>query len=196
MDRSLVETLPPVSSGDRISATGAWVATACLMVRSAMNSNSSSRVMVWCSIASESSTGRMVRQTSAWPILNSPSVPRSETSMSSGIWNGTASEASTLASVAKPEVCISTMPRTSAHPGAGDDADGLFLARGGKGGEEGVGVQVLDQRRQHAVRHVGDQADIVPLQGLQDDAVPAPVAGRLVPAGRGLLFRKRHCVLP
>ena len=56
-----------VNSGDKISATGACVVMACLIERSAMNSSSSSRVMVWCSIASESSTGRMVRQTSAWP---------------------------------------------------------------------------------------------------------------------------------
>src|SRR6185437_1443261 len=60
-------TFPPVRSGDRISATGAWVVTACLIDRSAMNSSSSRRVMVWCSIASESSTGRMVRQTSDCP---------------------------------------------------------------------------------------------------------------------------------
>jgi hypothetical protein len=39
-------TLPPVSSGDRIKATGACVATACLMERSRMNSSSSRRVMV------------------------------------------------------------------------------------------------------------------------------------------------------
>src|SRR6202035_1696271 len=60
----LSNTLPPVNSGERISATGACVAMACLIDRSTMNSNSSSRVAVWCSIASESSTGRMVRQTS------------------------------------------------------------------------------------------------------------------------------------
>src|SRR6202012_2510658 len=63
----LSNTLPPVRSGDRISATGACVVMACLIDRSTMNSNSSSRVTVWCSIASESSTGRMVRQTSDWP---------------------------------------------------------------------------------------------------------------------------------
>jgi hypothetical protein len=38
--------LPPVNSGDRISATGACVAIACLIERSQMNSNSSSRVAV------------------------------------------------------------------------------------------------------------------------------------------------------
>ena len=47
---------------------GSAVCDGGLMIdRSAMNSSSSSRVMVWCSKASESSTGRMVRQTSAWP---------------------------------------------------------------------------------------------------------------------------------
>src|SRR5207302_6330103 len=63
----LSNTLPPVSSGERISATGACVVMACLIDRSTMNSNSSRRVAVWCSMASESSTGRMVRQTSDWP---------------------------------------------------------------------------------------------------------------------------------
>src|SRR4029079_11959676 len=63
----LSKVLPPVSSGERISATGACVVRACLIERSTMNSNSSSRVQVWCSIASESSTGRMVRHTSDWP---------------------------------------------------------------------------------------------------------------------------------
>src|SRR6202022_733032 len=58
----LSNTLPPVNSGDRISATGACVVMACLIDRSTMNSNSSSRVAVWCSMASESSTGRMVGQ--------------------------------------------------------------------------------------------------------------------------------------
>ena len=63
----LSKTLPPVKSGERISATGACVVMACLMERSTMNSNSSSLVAVWCSIASEASTGRMVRHTSDWP---------------------------------------------------------------------------------------------------------------------------------
>ena len=44
-------------------------------------------------------------------MLNSPSVPRSDTIISTGIWNGTASEAITFGSVAKPLVCISRMPR-------------------------------------------------------------------------------------
>ena len=42
----LSKTLPPVNSGERISATGACVVMACLIDRSAMNSNSSSRVTV------------------------------------------------------------------------------------------------------------------------------------------------------
>jgi plasmid stability protein len=42
----LSKVLPPVSSGERISATGAWVVIACLIERSAMNSSSSSLVMV------------------------------------------------------------------------------------------------------------------------------------------------------
>ena len=42
----LSKTLPPVNSGDRISATGACVVMACLIERSRMNSNSSSRVQV------------------------------------------------------------------------------------------------------------------------------------------------------
>ena len=69
------------------------------------------RVSVWCSIPSAASTGRIVRHTIACPMLNSPSVPRSEISITSGIWYGTASEASALGSVANPLVCISTTPR-------------------------------------------------------------------------------------
>ncbi len=42
----LSKTLPPVKSGDRISATGACVVMACLIDRSTMNSNSSIRVAV------------------------------------------------------------------------------------------------------------------------------------------------------
>ncbi len=53
----------------------------------------------------------MVRQTIAWPGLNSPSVPRSDTTITSGTWQATARLASTFGSVAKPEVCISTTPR-------------------------------------------------------------------------------------
>src|SRR5262245_11612318 len=39
-------TLPPVSRGERMKATGARVAAACLIERSMMNSNSSWRVIV------------------------------------------------------------------------------------------------------------------------------------------------------
>ncbi len=53
----------------------------------------------------------MVLHTMAWPRLNSPSVPRSDTKISAGIWLGTTSEASALGMVAKPEVCISTAAR-------------------------------------------------------------------------------------
>ena len=42
----LSKVLPPVNSGDRISATGACVVMACLIDRSTMNSNSSSLVAV------------------------------------------------------------------------------------------------------------------------------------------------------
>ena len=76
-----------------------------------MNSTSSSRVIVWFSIARQSSTGRMVRATSIWPMLNSPSVPRSDTIIIVGIWKGTDSDASWLARVAKPLVCMSTIAR-------------------------------------------------------------------------------------
>ena len=67
--------------------------------------------MVWFTIASESSTGRMVRFTIAWPRLNSSITPRSEIIISTRIWDATGSEASTFASVTKPEVRISKMPR-------------------------------------------------------------------------------------
>src|SRR5260370_30068809 len=63
----LSKTLPPVKSGDRISATGACVVMASLIHRSTMNSNSPSRVPVCCSIASASSTARMVHETSYCP---------------------------------------------------------------------------------------------------------------------------------
>ena len=56
----------------------------------------------------------MVLHTIACPSWWSPSVPRSEIIISNGIWQGTVNEASTLVSVAKPLVCISTMPRSPA----------------------------------------------------------------------------------
>src|SRR6185312_3986065 len=100
------KTLPPVNSGDRMKVTGACVARACLIARSTMKASSSCRVTVCVSMPSESSTGRMVRQTSAWPRLNSPSVPRSDTKMSAGIWYGQTSEAIAFGMVPKPEVCM------------------------------------------------------------------------------------------
>ena len=60
-----LNTLPPVSSGDRMKVTGASVATACLIERSMIKASSSIRVMVWVSTPSESSTGRMVLHTNA-----------------------------------------------------------------------------------------------------------------------------------
>ncbi len=53
----------------------------------------------------------MVRHTSACPRLNSPSVPRSEMIIRTGIWNAAAKEANALGSVAKPLVCIRMTPR-------------------------------------------------------------------------------------
>ena len=53
----------------------------------------------------------MVRATVTWPMLNSPRVPRSETTMIAGIWYGTISDASALAISAKPLVCIIATPR-------------------------------------------------------------------------------------
>src|SRR6185312_7672593 len=104
-------TLPPVRSGDRMKVTGACVAMACLIERSTMKASSSWRVMVCVSMPSASSTGRIVRQTIAWPRLNSPSVPRSETKISAGICDGHTSEATAFGMVAKPDVCISTAAR-------------------------------------------------------------------------------------
>ena len=60
----------------------------------------------------ESSVGRIVRATVTWPMLNSPSVPRSETTRIAGIRYGTISDASALAISAKPLVCIITTPRS------------------------------------------------------------------------------------
>src|SRR5215471_10148100 len=104
-------TLPPVSNGDRMKVTGACVATACLIERSTVKASSSWRVTVTFSTASELRTGRIVLYTRAWPRLNSPSVPRSDTNISAGICEGTTSEASALGIVPKPLVCINTAPR-------------------------------------------------------------------------------------
>ena len=69
---------------------GQRVAKAWRMVRSATKAASSTRVRVWCSMPMESRIGRMVRQTIAWPGLNSPSVPRSLTTITTGTWQATA----------------------------------------------------------------------------------------------------------
>ena len=81
---------------------------------------------------SESSTGRMVLRTMAWPRLNSPSVPRSDTNISAGIWHGTTSEASTFGDGGEARGLHQHGAAHAAHPGAGDDADRLLLARGGE----------------------------------------------------------------
>ena len=60
----------------------------------------------------------------------------------------------------------------AAHPGAGDDADRLLLARRGKGREEIVRVQRLDQRREYPVGHIDDQLDVIGLERRQHDLVP------------------------
>src|SRR5260370_689717 len=65
-------------------------------------------------------------------------------------------------------------PAPSAHPGAGHDAERLLLARGRKRKEVGVGVQVLDERGKHFVRHVGYKLHLVALEGLLHDLVPRP----------------------
>src|ERR1700752_4664944 len=115
----------------------------------------------------------MVRHTSDWPRLNSPSVPRSETNMISGICEGTTSEASTLASVAKPEVCISIAPRMPPIQAPETMPTAPSSRAGGKDIEERIGVQVLDQRRQHPIRHTGHQSYVVALERVQHDLLPA-----------------------
>ena len=67
----------------------------------------------------------------------------------------------------------------AAHPGAGKDAERLFLARRGEGEKVLVGVQVLDQRGEHLVRHIGDQLHVVALEGGLHDLVPRPRSGRM-----------------
>ena len=105
--------------------------------------------------------------------------------------SGFATLANVLASLAIPGRLHQHRTARAAHPGAGDDSDRFLLSRCGEGREEGIGVQVLDQRRQDAVGHIGDQADIVALEGLQHDAVPA----LLRRFGRGFFLRNRHCSL-
>ena len=48
----------------------------------------------------------------------------------------------------------------------------FFFPRGGERREERIGVDVLDQRRQHPVGNVGHKPDVVALEGLQHHAVP------------------------
>ena len=69
-----------------MNTTGLWVVKACLIDLSTMNGMVASSANVWCVTAMESKVGRNVRATVAWPVLNSPSVPRSETTMIAGIW--------------------------------------------------------------------------------------------------------------
>ena len=134
----------------------------------------------------------MVLHTMAWPRLNSPSVPRSDTKISAGIWLGTTSEASAFGMVAKPEVCISTARAHAAHPGAGDDADRLLFACARERGEESVGVQRLDQRREYFVGDVDDQPDVVAFQRCQYDVVPG--CRSCLRVGHGARGRLGHVV--
>src|SRR5665213_2602769 len=163
-----------------MKVTGASVATACLIERSMMKASSSWRVMVWVSTPSESSTGRMVLHTMAWPRLNSPSVPRSDTKISAGICDGTTSEASAFGMVPKPEVCISTAPRKPpiqapvTMPTASSSR-----------------VQRLDQRREHSVRHVSDELDVIALERGLHDLVPGSPRWLVIHELRNHL--QRHC---
>ena len=74
----------------------------------------------------------MVRHTSACPRLNSPSVPRSDTNSSTGIWYGTTSEASAFGERGEAAGLHQHRAAHAAHPGAGDDADRFLLARRGE----------------------------------------------------------------
>ena len=139
------KALPPVSSGDRISAAGRLRRERLLDRAVDDEGDLVEALMVWLSMPSASSTGRIVRQTIAWPRLNSPSVPRSETIISSGIWHGTTSEASDVGERRKAARLHQHGAAQARHPGAGDDADRLLLARRREGGEEAVLVHALDQ---------------------------------------------------
>jgi hypothetical protein len=77
----------------------------------------------------------------------------------------------------------------SPHPRAGNDPHRLFFARGREGGEERVGVDFLDQRRQHAVGNVGHEPDVVALERLQHHLVPGFFAKGF---GRHLSIGSRH----
>ena len=123
-----------------------------------------SSVNVWCVTASESSTGRMVRLTMVCPILNSPSVPRSEITRIAGICEGTISDASTFGITPKPEVCIITQPRRPAiqAPATMPTASSSRVAQTEH--EIIVGLGAAQQRGEHIVGHIGHQPDIVVLQ--------------------------------
>jgi len=45
-------------------------------------------------------------------------------------------------------------------------------SRGREGEKILVGVEVLDQRREHLVRHIGDELHVVTLEGGLHDVVP------------------------
>jgi len=74
--------------------------------------------------------------------------------------------------------------------------DSFLLAGCRKRGEKRIGVQVPDQRRQHAIGDIGDYPDVVALERLQHDAMPGLLdrlfAGRL---RRGFFLRNGHAVL-
>ena len=133
----------------------------------------------------------MVRQTAACPMLNSPKVPRSEIINRQGIWKATGRLASTLGSVAKPLVCISTMPRIPAMTAPQTMPTASSSRAVLKAVEIRVGVDGVDQRLQDIVRHIGDEADLIRLQRLDHDFVPRlhhpcpSIAGRPASAGLG-----------
>ena len=114
----------------------------------------------------------MVRHTIAWPRLNSPSMPRSETKISAGIWQGTDQRGERVRDRAEAGGLHQHRRAQAAHPGAGDDADRLLLARARERGEVVVGMQRLDQWREHPVGHVGDELDLIGFERLQHDLVP------------------------
>ena len=64
-----------------------------------------------------------------------------------------------------------------AHPGARQKAERLVLASGANGNEIIVGSGALDQRRQHIVRDIGDQPDVIVLQRGEKVFGPGHVGG-------------------
>jgi hypothetical protein len=74
--------------------------------------------------------------------------------------------------VAKPDVCISTAPRSPPNPAAADDPDRLLFARGWKRLEVRIGVQLVDQGGEDLVGHIRHEADIILLQRVENDLVP------------------------